>query len=134
MLALALFMFRKVPGYVKTNQKNRKGTVEFMTLLENEYKAGQTLYWYAPEYDREWCFDLEHRTWLYCCLETLFAWQIEEEDYELQVVKSFDGQSGTFVLPCENNKLFPDINDTIISAGEILKDGRERSFTIVKVQ
>ena len=63
----------------------------------------------------------------------MFAWEIEQEEDKLQVVKTFDGQAGTYVLPCENDKLFPDINDTIKSAGEVLKDGDLRSFTIVKV-
>ena len=103
-------------------------------MLVNQYKAGDKLYWYAPEDDREWCFDLEQRAWLYSALETQFAWQIEEEYFELPIVKTFDGQAGTYVLPCENDKLFPDINDTIKSAGEVLKDGDLRSFTIVKVQ
>lgn len=134
MLALALFTFRKVPGYIKQNQKDRKETAETMEVLANQYRNGETLYWYAPKDDREWCFDLEQRSWLHSCLETLFAWEIEQEEYELQVIKTFDGQAGTYILPCENNKLFPDINDTIISAGEVLKDGDLRSFTIVKVQ
>ena len=99
-----------------------------------QYQNGDTLYWYAPEDDREWCFDLEQRSWLHSCLETQFAWKIDQEEYVLQEVKTFDGQKGTYILPCENNKLFPDINDTIISVGEILKDGDLRSFTIVKVQ
>lgn len=136
MLTLALFTFRKVPKYIKTNQKDRKGTIEVIKVMENQYKSGDNLYWFAPEDDRKWCFDLEQRAWLHSCLETLFAWQVKEENYELQIVKSFDGQAGTYVLPCENDKLFPNINATIISAGEILKDGDGdlRNFTIVKVQ
>lgn len=55
MFALALFTFRKVPGYIKTNQKDRKGSAETLAVLVNQYKAGDKLYWYAPEDDREWC-------------------------------------------------------------------------------
>ena len=134
MLALGLFTFRKVPGYIKQNQKDRIGSSETIEILVYQYQNGDTLYWYAPEDDREWCFDLEQRSWLHSCLETQFAWKIDQEEYVLQEVKTFDGQKGTYILPCENNKLFPDINDTIISVGEILKDGGLRSFTIVKVQ
>lgn len=134
MLALALFTFRKVPGYIKTNQKDRKGTAEIVEVLVNQHNSGDKLYWYAPEDEREWCFDLEQRAWLHSALETLFAWEIEQEEYELQVIKTFDGQVGTYVLPCENDKLFPSINDTIKSVGDVLKDGDLRSFTIVKVQ
>ena len=134
MLALAFFMFRKVPDYIKQNQKDRKGTAEIIEVLVNQYKNGDTLYWYAPEDDREWCFDMEQRAWLHSCLETLFAWEVDEEYYKLQVVKTFDGQKGTYILPCENDKLFPDINNIVISAGQVLKDGDLRSFTIVKVQ
>ena len=134
MLALGLFTFRKVPGYIKQNQKDRKGSSETIEILVSQYRNGDTLYWYAPEDDREWCFDLEQRSWLHSCLGTQFAWEIDQEEYVLQEVKTFDGQKGTYILPCENNKLFPDINDTIISAGEILKDGDLRSLTIVKVQ
>ncbi|MBQ9705720.1 MAG: hypothetical protein IJV55_06000, partial [Paludibacteraceae bacterium] len=134
LLALALFTFCKVPGYIKQNQIDRKGTAEIVEVLVNQYRNRDTLYWYAPEDDREWCFDLEQRAWLYSCLETMFAWKIDEEYYRLQVVKTYDGRKGTYILPCENNKLFPDINNTVIYAGEILKDGDLRSFTIVKVQ
>lgn len=134
MLALALFTFRKVPGYISQNQNDRKGTDEMINILVKQYRNGDNLYWYAPEDDREWCFDLEQRSWLHSCLEKLFAWEIDQEYYKLQEIKTFDGLSGTYILPCENNKLFPDINDTIISAGEVLKNGDLRSFTIVKVQ
>ena len=134
MLALALFSFRKVPGYISANQKSRKGSAETIEILVNQYKAGNKLYWYAPEDDREWCFDLEKRVWLYSCLKTQFAWQVEEEYYDLPIVKIFSSQIGTYILPCENNKLFRDINDTVISKGEILKHDDIRSFTIVKVQ
>lgn len=134
MLALALFTFRKVPGYISQNQNDRKGTDEMINILVKQYRNGDNLYWYAPEDDREWCFDLEQRSWLHSCLEKLFAWEIDQEYYKLQEIKTFDGLSGTYILPCENNKLFPDINDTIISAGEMLKNGDLRSFTIVKVQ
>ena len=133
MLALALFTFRKVPEYISKNQNDRKGTAEIVATMVNQYKNGDTLYWYAPEDDREWCFDLEQRAWLYSCLETLFAWEIDDEYYTLQIVKTFDGQEGTYILPCENNKLFPNINDTIIFAGKVLKDGDIRNFTIVRV-
>ena len=134
LLALALFTFRKVPRYITTNRKDRKESAEIIEVLVNQYKAGDELYWYAPEDDREWCFDLEQRAWLRSALETQFAWQVEKEDYDLEVLESFDGQAGIYILPCENNKLFPDINDTIKLAGVVLKDGYLRSFTIVKVQ
>ena len=134
LLALALFTFRKVPRYITTNRKDRKESAEIIEVLVNQYKAGDDLYWYAPEDDREWCFDLEQRAWLRSALETQFAWQVEKEDYDLEVLESFDGQAGIYILPCENNKLFPDINDTIKLAGVVLKDGYLRSFTIVKVQ
>lgn len=134
MLALALFMFRKVPKYIKDNQNNRKETAGIIDIMENQYRSGNNLYWYAPEDDREWCFDMEQRAWLQSCLETVFAWQIEKEDYELQIIKSYEGQNGLYILPCENERLLPNINDTIISAGEVLKDGHMRTFTIVKVQ
>lgn len=134
MLALALFTFRKVPNYIKTNQKGRKGTAKTMVILSSEYKEGNTLYWYAPEDDREWCFDLEFRAWLHSCLETQFAWEMDEEFYKLQELKTFDTIPGIYVLPCENNKLFPDINETVSSAGEVLQDGGERGMTIVKIQ
>ena len=134
MFALALFMFRKVPKYINTNQKDRKGSAETIEILINQYKAGEQLYWYAPEDNREWCFDLEQRAWLYAALETQFAWQAKEEYFILPAVNTFEGQIGTYILPCENNKLFPNINHTIISAGVVLKDGDLRSFTIVKVQ
>ncbi|MBR1425964.1 MAG: hypothetical protein IJ581_00780 [Paludibacteraceae bacterium] len=134
MLALALFTFRKVPEYIITYQKGRKGTAETVEALVNQYNAGSKLYWYAPEDDREWCFDLETRAWLHACLQTLFAYEVEQEQYEFRILKTFDGQSGTYILPCENNKLFPNINDTVISAGKVLKDGDLRSFTIVQVQ
>ena len=134
MLGLALFTFRKVPSYIKTNQQKRKGTAEIIEVLRNQYKAGNTLYWYAPEDDREWCFDLGYRDWNFSCLETLFAWEIHQENYQLQIVKAFDGQAGTYILPYENNIFFQGINDTIVSAGDVLKDGTLRSITIVQVQ
>lgn len=134
MLALALFTFRKVPNYIKTNQKDRKGTAKTMVILSSEYKDGNTLYWYAPEDDREWCFDLEFRAWLHSCLETQFAWEMDEEFYKLQELKTFDTIPGIYVLPCENNKLFPDINETVSSAGEVIQDGGERGMTIVKIK
>lgn len=131
--ALALFTFRKVPGYIKTNQKDRKGTAETMAILSSEYKDGNTLYWYTPSDDREWCFDLEFRAWLHSCLETQFAWEMGEEFYQLQQLKSFNAVPGIYVLPCENNKLFPDINATVSSAGEVLQTEGERKITIVKI-
>lgn len=133
MLSLALFSFRKIPGYIKQSQEDRKETAETIEILVNQYRNGNTLYWYAPEDDGEWCFDLEQRSWLHSCLETLFAWKIGEEFYQLQELKKFDTIPGTYILPYENNKLFPDINDAIISVGEIQKDGDIRNFTIVKI-
>lgn len=134
MLALALFIFRKVPNYIKTNQKDRIGTAETMAILSAEYKDGSALYWYAPKDDREWNFDLEFRAWLHSCLETQFAWEMYEEFYQLQELNIFNATPGIYILPCENNKLFPGINETIRSAGEVLKDGGERGMTIVKIQ
>lgn len=134
MLALALFTFRKVPEYIMTIQKDRKETAETIEVLENQYKAGNILYWYAPEDDREWSSDLVQRAWLHSCLETILGWQLGDEKYELKVAKTFGGQAGTYVLPCENNKLFPETNDTIISAGEVIEIDETRNFTIVEVR
>ncbi len=134
MLALALFMFRKVPGYITQNQKDRKGTAETIEVLVNQYKNGDTLYWYAPEDDREWCFDLEFRAWLHSCLETQIAYEMDDEFYKLQELKTFDSIPGIYILPCENNKLFPDINEIVSSAGEVLQDGGERGMAIVKIK
>lgn len=134
MIGLALVAFRKVPDYIKTNQKDRNRTAETIEVLVNQYKEGNKLYWYAPEDDREWCFDMEQRAWLYSCLNTQFAWQVGEECYNLPIVKTFEGCAGTYILSCENNKLFPDINGTIISAGELLIEEGMRGFIIVKVQ
>lgn len=134
MLGLALFAFRKVPGYIKTNQQKRKATAELIEVLVGQYKTGNTLYWYAPEDDREWCFDLGYRDWNFSCLETLFSWEINQENYQLQIVNTFDGQAGTYILPYENNIFFQGINDTVISAGDVLKDRALRRITIVQVQ
>lgn len=134
MLSLALFTFRKVPGYIETNQKDRIGTSETMALLSSEYKDGKTLYWYAPEDDREWCLDLELRQWLYYSLETQFAWEIDEESYKLQELKTFDAISGIYILPCENNRLFPDINEVVISSGTVLGIDKTSNIQIVKIQ
>ena len=133
MFVLALFVSRKVPGYIMTNQKDRQGTAETIEVLVYQSKLGDNVYWYAPEDDRKWCFDLEQRERQHDCLETLFAYQINDENYELQIVNTFDGQKGTFVLPCKNDELFPKINDTIISAGEVLIEKGVCDFSIIKV-
>ena len=134
MIGLALFALRKVPGYIKTNQLKRKATAELIEVLVSQYKAGNALYWYAPEDEREWCFDLGYRDWKFSCLETLFARDIGQENYRLQIVKTFDGQAGTYILPYENNTFFQGTNDSIISAGDVLKDGALRSITVVQIQ
>ena len=134
MLALALFTCRKLPNYIITNQKDRTSYANMMSLLENEYNAGNTLYWYAPEDDREWCWELEQRAWLYACLQTQFAWQIGDEYYQLQVLNDYEGEHGIVILPSENNLLFPNFNDSIISNGEILVNGEKGGFTIVRIQ
>lgn len=135
MLTLALFMFRKVPGYIKTTQNNRKGTAEVVELLANQYKAGDNLYWYAPDDDKQTGnFDLVQRDWLHHSLETIFAWQIGKENYELQIVNRFERQAGTYILPCENNRLIPNANNMIISTGNVLINNGACGFTIIKVQ
>ena len=135
MLTLALFMFRKVPGYIKTTQNNRKGTAEVVELLANQYKAGDNLYWYAPDDDKQTGnFDLVQRDWLHHSLETIFAWQIGKENYELQIVNRFERQAGTYILPCENNRLIPNANNIIISTENVLINNGACGFTIVKVQ
>lgn len=133
-LALALFMSRKIPTYIKANQYCRKGTADMINLLVNQHESGDNLYWYAPNCNNEETFLLIQRDWLHNSLEILFALQIGEENYDLQTINSFDGQAGTYILPSENNTLIPNSNDTITSAGIILKDGDMRDFTIVKVQ
>lgn len=134
MLALALFMFRKIPGYIKDNQTGRQDTSETIAILESQYESGNNLYWYAPESGDKGNFMVVQRAWLHNCLETLFAYQIGVENYDLQIINSFEGQAGIYVLPCENDKLIPAVNDAIISVGDVLKDGDTRGFTIVKVQ
>ncbi len=132
-LALAAFISRKIPGYIEGNQNCRKDTTETMEVLANHYQAGENLYWYAPDC-KNGNFDLIQRDWLHKSLETLLARQINNETYQLQVINSFEGEPGLYILPCENNRLLPDSNDTVISKGEVLKDGDMRSFTFVKVQ
>ena len=134
MLALALFTFRKVPNYIKTNQKDRKETAKTMAILSAEYKNGNTLYWYAPEDDREWCFDLEFRAWLHSSIEKQFAWEVEEEFYQLKELKAFDTVPGIYILPYENEKLFSNTNDIVISKGDVLQEKNELGITIVKIQ
>lgn len=134
MLALALFTFRKVPSYIKENQHDRLSTEEIIEILESNYNKGNAIYWYAPEDSREWCFDLDQRTWYYNCLQTQFGWQIGDEDYNLLQIKTFVGEPGIYVLPRENNKLFPDINECIISASEVLANDKKSGFTIVEIK
>lgn len=134
MFVFALYLFLKVPGYIKTNQKDRQGTAETIEVLVNQYKSGNKVYWYSPEDGRGWCFDLEQRAWQHGCLETLLAYQINVENYELQIINAYDGQKGIYVLPYENDVLFPNINETIISAGDVLIEKGVCNFTIVKIQ
>lgn len=135
MLALALFMSRKVPGYIKNNQNGRKGTAKTVAVLATQYQSGNNLYWYAPEDDEQTGnFDLVQRDWLHHSLETLFARQIDKENYELQIVNRFERQAGTYILPIENNKLIPDANNIVTSAGDVLIENGACGFTIVKVQ
>lgn len=134
MLALALFTFRKVPNYIKTNQQSRTETTETMAMLSSEYKDGNALFWYAPEDDREWCYTLELRAWLHSCWETLFGREVGDEHYRLQKIETFDNLSGIYLLPCENNSLFPNSNEVVISNGEVLKNGGNESVTIVKIK
>ena len=134
MLALALFTCRKVPNYIKTNQKDRKETAKTMAILSAEYKNGNTLYWYAPEDDREWCFDMEFRAWLHSCIEKQFAWEVKEEFYQLKELKAFDTVPGIYILPCENEKLFSNSNEIVIFNGDVLQEKNELGITIVKIQ
>lgn len=134
MLGLALFNARKIPGYIKSNQKDRQESRETMELLETQYRNGETLYWYEPEYNGEKNFDYEMRSLLKGWLEIQFARQINEENYMFHRLQVFNKQPGVYILPCENNKLLPNINDTILSCGEILKEKCSRNIQIVKIQ
>ncbi len=135
MLALGLFTFRKVPSYIKTNQKDRHESAKTMTILSLEYKDGNALYWYAPRIDdTARCFDSESRAWVHSCIETQFAREINDESYKLTEIETFTDTPGVYLLPIENNKLFSDINETVISAGEILQAEAERGITIVKIR
>lgn len=132
-LALALFTFRKVPSYIKENQNSRHSTEEMIKILESNYNKGNALYWYAPEDDREWCFELDQRAWLYKCLNTQFGWQIGDESYSIQQITTFASVKGVYVLPSENNKLFPEINKNILSSGEVLRND-ESGFSVVEIK
>lgn len=134
MLGLALFNARKIPGYIKSNQKDRQESRETMELLETQYRNGETLYWYEPEYDGEENFDYEMRSLLKGWLEIQFARQINEENYMFSMLDAYNNQPGVYIIPYENNKLLPNINDTILSCGEILKEKCSRNIQIVKIQ
>jgi hypothetical protein len=134
MLALALFSFRKVPGYIKINLKDRYESKQAMETLAEEYNRGNTIYWYAPEDDREWCFDLEQREWIYNSSQIQFARHINKEDYKYERISAFEGRTGVYLLPKENINLYSDRNETILSKGEVIDVEEKRELTIVKIQ
>lgn len=134
MLALALFTFRKVLSYIKTNQNDRQETAKIISILTTYYHNGICIYWYAPEDEREWDFHLDQREWQYVCTQTLFAWHVEEECYKFPKIKEFEGESGIYILPKENNELFPEYNSSIISKGEVLKEDGRIPLSVVRIE
>lgn len=132
---LALFMCRKIPQTIIENQKDRKSTAEMMNVLHSEYANGEEIYWFEPNDDRPWCFDLEFRAFLRNSLQTQIGWVVGEEYFKLNVVDDYIDRSGVYVLPSQNNSLFPGYNDRFIKNGYVICGADNmRSMIVVRIE
>jgi len=137
LFALALFLCRSLPKYIKENQNWRNNTTEMMNSLEKQYMEGATFYWYEPTDDRDWCFDMEFRAWLRECMQTQLGWQVGEEYFKLNVISEFDKKNavpGIYMVSKQNEKLFPGINENLLNAGECITKDKERDIQCVLIQ
>lgn len=131
---LALFMCRKMPDTIKKNQDDRRRTTAMMNMVKNNYNDGHEFYWFEPSDDRPWCFDLEQRRWLKESLQTIVGWEVGKENFKFKSVLEFTGNSGIYVLPSQNEKLFPCSNDSLSNKGKIIwgeQDENSMRFVIV---
>lgn len=132
--SLALFMCRKIPHTIIENQNDRKRTTEMMTLLCSNYANGETVFWFEPNDNRPWSFDLEMRAWVKSSLQTQIGWTVGEEYFKLNIIEDFTRSKGLYVLPSQNNILFPGYNDKIVEKGNIIwNSDNMRSFIIVRI-
>lgn len=137
LVCLALFMCRTLPKYIRENQNSRQGTTEQMVALEKQYADGQTIYWFEPTDDREWCFDMEFRAWLRESMQTQLGWQIGNEDFKLNVITDFDANTaspGVYLISKQNDKLFPEINQPIVESGEYITKDKDRDIVAILIQ
>jgi len=136
LVALALFMCRTLPKYVKENQNWRNNTTKMMTDLEEQYKEGVTFYWYEPTDNREWCFDMEFRAWLREAMQTQLGWQVGDKQLILNIITEFDENSlkpGIYMVSKQNDKLFPGINEQVLNAGDCMTEDKERDIQCIKI-
>lgn len=136
LVCLAVFMCRKMPQVVKDNQQARINTSTLMNIISQEYSDGKTFYYYEPSDNRPWCFDLEFRQFIKSSLQTQIGWQVKNEDFKFVSAESFSGLHGIYILPIENDKLFPGKNDSIASRGHIIWSINEdtRLITVVDIE
>lgn len=128
---LALFMCRKMPQTIISNQKYRNNTTVMMNVLHSEYAKGEAIYWFEPNDNRPWCFDIEQRAFLRNSLQTQIGWVVGDEHFKLNIIDEFAGHRGVYVLPLHNNTLFPGFNDKIAKEGDIILNADNISEMIV---
>ena len=134
MLVLTGIMCRKLPHVIKENQSDRRASVELQQIFVNEIKAGKQIYYYMPYAADDGSNPYEHRLQKYQCLPAYIGDAIGNHEYRIDAVESFSGAPGIYVLPEENEKLFPGYNDKIVSAGSTIFKGGYGNLTLVEVK
>lgn len=116
---------RSFPKRIDQNQKYRIRTNIAVTTLTQYYENGESLYWYAPEYDDTTSFWVSSRVSQRIRLECYLHWLLKKD---VEIIKETDFVSekkGVWLFPRENTELFPEdltetgMSDIIISIAGI---------------
>ena len=118
---LTIFYGRKYPAIIQKSQTDRVSSRTQITELAEMSKTTQ-LYWYAPYFEDQQVLWADVRNCQRGRLETIMHWYMQNEDVQIIEKEEYDASlTGVWLFPCENEKLFPEMEMPEI-AGEMIMD------------
>lgn len=120
---LAIIMCRRIPMVITDYNNERISAKELWGVVEEKYKGNKTFYFYAPLSSDTIS---NNYVWRELCeprLRALIAYKVQDKSFRFKREEQFDGSTGCWILPHENELLVPESNIKISSKGEILYSG-----------
>lgn len=127
---LALFYGRKYPSIIKKAQTDRVTSRTQITRLADMSKT-TPIYWYAPFFEDQEVLWADVRNCQRGRLETIMHWYMQNNDVRIIEKEAYDSSlNGAWLFPCENEKLFPDMEMPEISGEKILDTGGVKGYLV----